>query len=191
MTSEAGGVEKRFLEDFGSVVRWNGSLGVRLVSCQTQARVSNLESLPERSVRLQVDCLWIADPKAINHVLQKSGYLYAKPSDIRERLALSADHGLLWAGGGLSIATTPSLLSAHLTIPQATYTSATGGQWPLRLVSLRPKVCYRISWILLIRHTSFTCIWSRMLTRAPVIRWGTSGMGYSRTASPGIQSLST
>ena len=27
---EAGGVEKRFLENFGNVVRWNGPFGVRL-----------------------------------------------------------------------------------------------------------------------------------------------------------------
>ena len=27
---EAGGTEKRFLETFGSVVRWNGPFGVRL-----------------------------------------------------------------------------------------------------------------------------------------------------------------
>jgi len=57
---------------------------------------------------LQVDRLWIADPKAINHVLQKSGYLYAKPSDIRERFALSAGHSILWADGELTITTNPS-----------------------------------------------------------------------------------
>jgi len=99
-------------------------------------------------VVLQEDRLWIADPKAINHILQKSGYLYGKPSDNRERSALLTDHGILWADGELSIAIRPSPLSARLTIPQATSTSATGGQWPLRLVWSRQKVCYHISWIL-------------------------------------------
>jgi len=30
MTEEVGGVEKRFLERFGNVVRWNGPFGVHL-----------------------------------------------------------------------------------------------------------------------------------------------------------------
>ena len=30
MTEEVGGVEKRFLEKFGNIVRWKGPLGVRL-----------------------------------------------------------------------------------------------------------------------------------------------------------------
>ena len=116
-------------------------------------------------VCLQEDRLWIADPKAINHILQKSGYLYAKPSDARERSALLTDRGILWAGGESSITVGPSPLHARLTIPQATCTSVTGGQWPLRLAWSRPKVCSRILWIPLTRHTSFACIWSRMLIR--------------------------
>lgn len=51
---------------------------------------------------VQEDCLWIADPKAINHILQKSGYVYAKPSDIQELIALVADRGVGWAEGELS-----------------------------------------------------------------------------------------
>ena len=55
----------------------------------------------------QEDCLWVADPKAINHILQKSGYLYAKPSNIQEGLALVGDRGILWADGELPAAVTP------------------------------------------------------------------------------------
>jgi len=40
---------------------------------------------------LQENRLWIADPKAINHIMQKSGYFYTKPSDAREQIALLAD----------------------------------------------------------------------------------------------------
>ena len=47
--------------------------------------------------------MWIADPKAINHILQKSGYLYAKPSDVRERTALLVDRGISWAEGRLFV----------------------------------------------------------------------------------------
>ena len=47
----------------------------------------------------QEDRLWIADPAALNHILQKSGYLYAKPSNNRERAGLFTDRGLLWANG--------------------------------------------------------------------------------------------
>ena len=48
---------------------------------------------------VQEDCVWVADPKAINHILQKSGYLYATPSNIREGSALLADRGIIWAHG--------------------------------------------------------------------------------------------
>ena len=50
-------------------------------------------------MRVQEDCVWVADPKAINHILQKSGYLYATPSNIREASSLLADRGIIWAHG--------------------------------------------------------------------------------------------
>ena len=43
---------------------------------------------------VQEDRLWIADPKAINHILHKSGYLYAKPSEIQEQSAIFIDRGI-------------------------------------------------------------------------------------------------
>jgi len=48
---------------------------------------------------VQEDRLWIADPKAINHILQKSGYLYARTGDAQERIALAAGRGIFWAEG--------------------------------------------------------------------------------------------
>ena len=73
--------------------------------------------LPKKSQRLvfelsaeaigtcvQEDRLWIADPRAINHILQKSGYLYAKPSDIQEQAALFNDRGIGSVEGELSSA---------------------------------------------------------------------------------------
>ena len=59
----------------------------------------------------QEDRLWIADPKAINHILQKPGHLYAKPDDGRERAALLAGQGILWAEGRLPTVPSPSLLA--------------------------------------------------------------------------------
>lgn len=56
---------------------------------------------------VQEDRLWIADPKALNHILQKSGYLYAKPNDLQELSALIADRGIAAVEGELSTATNP------------------------------------------------------------------------------------
>jgi len=89
---------------------------------------------------LQEDRLWIADPKAINHIIQKSGYLYAKSSDILERAGLLTDHGIFWAEGEFPIVINSSLLQIRLTIPQAMCTNATGGQCLQRLVPPRSRV---------------------------------------------------
>jgi len=49
--------------------------------------------------RVQEVRLLVADPKAINHILQKSGYLYAKPGTAQEGIVFG--HGILWAEGEL------------------------------------------------------------------------------------------
>ena len=55
-------------------------------------------------MRVQEDRLWIADPKAINHILQKSGYLYAKPSSARELIVLLIGrNGVGSSDGGFSM----------------------------------------------------------------------------------------
>jgi len=100
--------------------------------------------------------LWIADPKAINHILQKSGYLYAKPGTAQEGIVFG--HGIVWAEGELSTIVGHSLLLAHLMTPQVTYTSVTEGRWLRPLVLSRLKLCYPISWTLLPRHVSFISI---------------------------------
>ena len=63
-------------------------------------------------VCVQEDCLWVADPKALNHILQKSGYSYAKPNNINEVIVLLADRGVASVGGELSI-TVRHLLLVH------------------------------------------------------------------------------
>ena len=77
---------------------------------------------------VQVDHLWIADPKAINHILQKSGYLYAKPGNTREQVALLADRdGIASADGELPITPSLFLLLTRLIIPEVLHTSVKGG----------------------------------------------------------------
>ena len=47
--------------------------------------------------------MWIADPKGIHHILQKSGYFYAKPSSARELVVLLVGrNGIGSAEGGRS-----------------------------------------------------------------------------------------
>jgi len=107
MVKEAGGVEKRFLEDFGNVVHWNGPFGVRLAS-PTSRWCHISERLTETiGTCVQEDCLWVADLKAINRILQKSGYLYAKPNNVWEGSALTSGCGILWAEDKFDIVTSP------------------------------------------------------------------------------------
>ena len=49
--------------------------------------------------------MWITDPKAANHILQKSGYLYAKPENVRDGAALMSGRGIVWAEGEFPIVT--------------------------------------------------------------------------------------
>ena len=42
--------------------------------------------------------MWIADPKAISHILKNSD-LYKMSNSVRELIALVTDRGLLWADG--------------------------------------------------------------------------------------------
>jgi len=53
-----------------------------------------LTALPAQEERL-----WIADSKAINHILRNSGTLYRKMDGLREITALILDRGLAWADG--------------------------------------------------------------------------------------------
>jgi len=158
LVEPAGGAEKRFLEDFGNVVHFNGPFQARFLLPGTRQPVA-LKSLTEAiGTCTQEDRLWIADPKAINHILQKSGYLYEKPAYLREGKALLTGRGIMWAHGELLSIISAVWLQSWLTIPQATYTSVTGEQWLRRLVSSRPKRCCHISWMLLPRHVNLVNI---------------------------------
>jgi len=70
---EESDTEKHLLEEYGTIVRWNGSLGE--------------------------DRLWIADPKAVHRILQGSGYQYRKLDGNRGFIMALMDKGLVWAEG--------------------------------------------------------------------------------------------
>jgi len=57
----------------------------------------------------QEERLWIADPKAIHHILQGSSDLYQRPESERELLAAIMDKGLSWSAGELPL--TPRIVS--------------------------------------------------------------------------------
>ncbi|KAF9789640.1 cytochrome P450 [Thelephora terrestris] len=71
--SEAGGVEKLFLDNYGSVVRFKAPFAENR--------------------------LWVADPKALHHIFHATSYLYRKSASRREMDAIIADRGLLYADG--------------------------------------------------------------------------------------------
>ena len=50
---------------------------------------------------VQEDRLWVADPKAINHILRNSCTVYRKPTKEREFIAMVLDRGLSWADGNV------------------------------------------------------------------------------------------
>lgn len=49
----------------------------------------------------QEDRLWIADPKAINHIFKNSSALYRKLDSTRAMTELIIDRGLAWAEGNV------------------------------------------------------------------------------------------
>ena len=137
-------MEKRFLENFGNVAHLNGPLGVRFVRIEYTPPPIVLEFLTKV---IQGDRLWIADPAALNHILHKSGYVYAKPNHVRERAGLFTGQGLVWANGEFPAMMSSFSLPARLTIPQVKHISVRGGQWLRRLDLSRPRGCCRVSWI--------------------------------------------
>ena len=91
---EVGVVEKEILEEHGAIARWNGLLGVHFIFG------SHTYCTPHADVIMQVKYLWIADPKAIHHILQAANHLYEKPAFLREQLATFMDEGLVSSTGG-------------------------------------------------------------------------------------------
>jgi hypothetical protein len=90
---EASVLEKHILDEYGTVARWNGTLGVRFF----------LEMDRYTDVVGQEQRLWVADPKAIHHILQNSSLVYEKPSVNRELLAALTDDGIATAKGELPL----------------------------------------------------------------------------------------
>jgi cytochrome P450 len=82
------------LEEYGGVVRWNGPLCVRLFSCRSSVGAGHTLMLT-----MQRERLWVADPKAIHHILQATSYLYQKSAASMELLETILDKGLVSVEG--------------------------------------------------------------------------------------------
>jgi uncharacterized membrane protein len=74
------------------------------------------------STRLQENQLFIADPKALQHIFQTCTYEYEKPSGERALLSLLLDRGILWAKGALRA----SFIADDLIVFQAMFTKGNG-----------------------------------------------------------------
>ena len=80
-------MEARLLEESGGVARLNGPLGVRAFSSLTPVNFrTNVISQEQR--------LWVADPKAVHHILQGFSDLYGKPPAAKELGMNITDTGL-------------------------------------------------------------------------------------------------
>ena len=93
MIQDASVPEKHILERYGGVARWNGPLGVFWSV--------TLDLRDFHCILRQEDRLWVADPKAINHVLKNSCTVYRKLEGTREIQAMVFDRGLTWADGNI------------------------------------------------------------------------------------------
>lgn len=91
--AEAGELEHHYLTTYGSIVRWRGPLGVREI-LEPDAHPSPIADVDNK----QEDRLWIADPKAISHILH-SGDLWVRTPTNREMNAVLLDKGVVWAQG--------------------------------------------------------------------------------------------
>ena len=67
-----------------------------------------------RSCFQQEERLWVADPKAIHHILQGPDRLYEKPHFVRERVSVILDRGVASVEGELTLLC--HVMVAHLLI---------------------------------------------------------------------------
>lgn len=92
----AGVVGKSLLEEYGTIAHWNGALGVRFFM---RVRLGVIVML---TAVVQEDRLWIADPKAVHHILQVSCYQCEKDPYTRPIAEMLLDRGLAVAEGELA-----------------------------------------------------------------------------------------
>lgn len=62
-------------------------------------RGSSVFSAPYTDAHSKTDYLSLADPKALQYVLHKSGYHYPKGREIRQTIKLILGQGILWVDG--------------------------------------------------------------------------------------------
>lgn len=156
--AEAGELENHYLTTYGSIVHWKGPLGVR------GALETKHLFLPYRGLdglfSGQEDRLWIADPKALYHILH-SNDIWGKTVADREINAVLLDRGLLWAEGDVHKRQKKALIPAF-------GLSEAKALMP-RFLLVANKVCEVRRWfpmfprsiaITLISRFHFACSWS-------------------------------
>ena len=79
------------------MARWDGPFWGRLLFCGW------VESDPSADAILQQERLFIADPKAIHHILQGTTYPDEKPRIVRKLLESAIDSGLASVEGELPL----------------------------------------------------------------------------------------
>ena len=136
---------------------------------------------------VQEDRLWIADPKAFNHILQKSGYLYAKPCNILERSALLGDRGIIAVEGDLPITINPS--SSPNNPAGDVHKRHRRAMAPaFGLVEAKGLLPYFVDCATKARELRLCPILKS--DSGPCPRWRTSGAASLRTTGPDLQPLS-
>lgn len=87
---ECGVTEGKWQKEYGSIFRIKGGIGV----CNPIFQ----HKIPTH-LYIQEDRLYVADPKALQHILQKGGYNYSKVPGDNAAKALRGGRGLFWAEG--------------------------------------------------------------------------------------------
>ncbi|KAI0253592.1 cytochrome P450 [Lactifluus subvellereus] len=80
------------MRQYGSAWRRSGPLGVSY-------RGSSVLSAPYTDAHSKTDYLSLADPKALQYVLHKSGYHYPKGRETRQLIKLIVGQGIIWVDG--------------------------------------------------------------------------------------------
>ncbi|THU97193.1 cytochrome P450 [Dendrothele bispora CBS 962.96] len=88
----AGDKEYKWYQEYGTAFRATGAYGVCLNDFKTFAE--NGSDIDE-----QEEVLMTADPKALQYILQTSGYRFSRPIEFQRRISRLFDKGVLWAEG--------------------------------------------------------------------------------------------
>lgn len=90
--AEVGDAEFPWMREYGSAWKIHGCMGVRVSPLRRGWGHS-------QSVSNQTEEFMVADPKALQHILQTSAYHYPKTRDTRASLRMLLGQGIVWVHG--------------------------------------------------------------------------------------------